>query len=50
MSLRDVDRAMIVFKFFHSKSEVIKKEMDKLYAKSKDEFIQVYDFISEVDY
>ena len=41
MSLRDVDRAMIVFKFFLSKSEVIKKEMYMLYAKNKDKFIQV---------
>ena len=41
MSLRDVDRAMIVFKFFHSKSGVIKNEMEKLYATSKDKLIQV---------
>lgn len=41
MSLRDVDRAMIVFKFFYDKSKVIGEEIHKLAIKNKRSFLQV---------
>ena len=35
MSLRDVERAMIVFEYFYNKKSVFRSEIDKLKAKEK---------------